>query len=249
LRMIARIESCLRGDSVALMACSVAAKFEDLTSSPVTLLSGALPVRLKGEINSTEGRMTAVQSTMLPLGTKAPDFELADPSGQIHSRDGIAEGSGALLVAFISNHCPYVKLIADRFAQVTDDLMARGCAVVAIGSNDVEAYPDDSPAEMAVEAQRRGYRFPYLHDPTQEVARAYRAACTPDFFVFDADLKLAYRGRFDSARPSNGEPVTGADLEAAVEAALEGRPPAEPQMPSMGCNIKWLTGQEPEWFA
>ncbi len=140
-----------------------------------------------------------------------------------------------------------MKLIADRFAEVGNGLLDRGVAVVAINSNDADAHPDDSPEAMAAEIELRGYRFPYLYDPTQEVALSYRAACTPDFFVFDAERRLAYRGRFDSARPSNGESVTGADLLAAVDAVLgEGAMP-DPQQPSMGCNIKWRPGNSPDW--
>lgn len=192
--------------------------------------------------------MVAVESTMLPLGTPAPGFSLEDPSGRAHDLDSICAGADALVVAFICNHCPYVKLIADRLAEVGNGLLERGVAVVAINSNDAEAHPDDSPEAMADEIELRGYRFPYLHDPTQEVAVAYRAACTPDFFVFDSDRRLAYRGRFDSARPGNGEAVTGADLLAAVDAVLGNGSMPDPQQPSMGCNIKWRPGREPEWF-
>ena len=191
--------------------------------------------------------MVAVESTMLPLGTPAPAFSLEDPSGLAHDLDSIASGAEAVVVAFICNHCPYVKLIADRFAEVGNGLLDRGVAVVAINSNDADAHPDDSPEAMAAEIELRGYRFPYLYDPTQAVALSYRAACTPDFFVFDAERRLAYRGRFDSARPNNGESVTGVDLLAAVDAVLgEGQMP-DPQQPSMGCNIKWRPGSSPDW--
>jgi peroxiredoxin len=193
--------------------------------------------------------MVAVQSTMLPLGTVAPGFELADGEGQLHSLESIAADSNALVVAFICNHCPYVKLIADRLAEVGNGLLDRGVAVVAINSNDADSHPDDSPEAMVRESAQRGYLFPYLFDADQSVAHAYRAACTPDFFLFDAEQKLAYRGRFDAARPGNGEPVTGEDLLAAVEDVLEGRGVTEGQTPSMGCNIKWRPGNEPDWFS
>ncbi|MEI7889047.1 MAG: thioredoxin family protein [Actinomycetes bacterium] len=193
--------------------------------------------------------MVATESTMLPIGTPAPDFSLPDASGAVHTLDSIATGADALVVAFICNHCPYVKLIADKFAEIGNDLVARSVAVVAINSNDYQAHPDDSPEAMATEAGLRGYAFPYLVDESQAVARAYRAACTPDFFVFDHNSQLAYRGRFDSARPGNGETVTGADLLAAVEEiAGRGTVPAQ-QHPSMGCNIKWKPGAAPSWFA
>jgi peroxiredoxin len=193
--------------------------------------------------------MVAVESTMLPLGTSAPDFSLPDPEGQVHTLDSIAGEAPALIVAFICNHCPYVKLLADKLAEVGNAFSDRGVAVVAINSNDADNYPDDSPEAMAAEVELRGYRFPYLFDDDQSVARAYRAACTPDFFVFDGDRKLAYRGRFDTARPNNGEEVTGSDLTAAVEHVLAGNGPVAQQTPSMGCNIKWKPGNEPDWFA
>ena len=193
--------------------------------------------------------MTAVESTMLALGTAAPSFQLPDTSGEIRSLESIAEGADAVVVAFICNHCPYVKLIADRFASLADELIAKRVAVVAINSNDADSYPDDAPEAMAEEAELRGYRFPYLYDESQQVALSYRAACTPDFYVFDRDLRLTYRGRFDAARPGNGEAVTGADLREAVEAALAGQPPIATQLPSIGCNIKWRPGVSPEWFS
>jgi peroxiredoxin len=191
--------------------------------------------------------MVAVTSTMLPLGTPAPDFKLPDPAGEVHALDDFV-GAPALVVAFICNHCPYVKHIREKLADVTGAMLDRGVAVVGINSNDPDAYPDDAPAAMAAEAKRYGYRFPYLVDADQEVAKAYRAACTPDFYVFDADRRLAYRGQFDDSRPSNGKPVTGDDLLAAVEAVLAAKPVPEDQHPSMGCNIKWKPGNAPEWF-
>ncbi len=191
--------------------------------------------------------MVATASTMLPLGTEAPDFALADPSGARYRRDDFT-GAPALVVAFICNHCPYVKHIRKEWAAVAAELQGRGVGVVAINSNDSDAYPDDSPAAMAAEIEAMGYTFPYLVDESQEVAKAYHAACTPDFYVFDADRKLAYRGEFDDSRPSNGNPVTGAALCAAVDAVLAGRPVPEPQQPSLGCNIKWRPGNAPDYF-
>lgn len=191
--------------------------------------------------------MVATQSTMLPLGTEAPDFELADPSGTVYARDDFADAP-VLVVAFVCNHCPYVKHIRERWAEVAAQLQARGVAVVAINSNDPDAYPDDSPAAMTEEARRFGYTFPYLVDETQGVAKAYRAACTPDFYVFDRDRRLAYRGQFDDSRPRDENPVTGADLVAAADAVLAGRDVPQPHHPSMGCNIKWRPGNEPDYF-
>lgn len=188
----------------------------------------------------------AVPSSMLPLGTLAPPFTLPDSSGAPHS---IAEASAApaLVVCFICNHCPYVKHIADQLATVTGDFIDRGIEVVGINSNDVEAYPDDRPEQMAIEAIQRGYRFPYLYDESQAVARAYQAACTPDFYLFDGQRRLVYRGQFDSSRPSSDQPVTGAHLVAAVEAVVAGEPPLADQVPSLGCSIKWRSGNEPPW--
>jgi peroxiredoxin len=188
----------------------------------------------------------AVPSTMLPLGTPAPDFTLPDTTGASVSLDRAA-GAPALVVCFLCNHCPYVKHIADRLAVVTADLIDRGVAVFGISSNDVAAYPEDGPAEMAVEAAERGYRFPYLYDESQATALAYRAACTPDLYVFDGRRQLVYRGQFDSSRPSSDLPVTGAHLTAAVEAVLAGEPPLADQVPSLGCSIKWRPGNEPAW--
>lgn len=186
---------------------------------------------------------------MLPLATPAPDFSLPDSGGTVHTLDSVAGSAPALVVAFICNHCPYVKLLADKLAEVGNGFLDRGVAVVAINSNDADNYPDDSPEAMVEEIALRGYRFPYLYDEDQSVAHAYRAACTPDFFVFDSHRKLAYRGRFDTARPGNGAEVTGADLSAAVERVLAGDGPTAEQTPSMGCNIKWKPGNEPDWFA
>ncbi len=192
--------------------------------------------------------MVLVPSTMLPLGTPAPGFSLPEPrTGRTVSLSDL-DGAPALLVAFLCNHCPYVKHIADRFAAVAAEFEADGAAVVAINSNDAATHPDDSPEAMKREAERRGYAFPYLFDETQEAAKAYRAACTPDFFLFDADLRLAYRGRFDASRPSSDVAVTGSDLRAAMRAVLAGEAPSSEQLPSIGCNVKWRAGNEPEWW-
>ena len=193
--------------------------------------------------------MTRTPSTMLGLGTPAPDFRLPDTTAggkEVALSD--FEAAPALLVAFICNHCPFVQHVAGELAALSRDLPAHGVAMVAISSNDVGAYPADSPEAMATEAARQGWAFPYLYDETQEVARAYRAACTPDFFLFDGNRKLVYRGQLDASRPGNGLPVTGADLRAAVAAVLAGRPVDEDQRPSLGCNIKWKPGNEPDWF-
>ncbi len=191
--------------------------------------------------------MVKTASTMLELGTPAPHFALPDTSGKIVSLDDFADAP-ALLVIFLCNHCPYVKHVADGLAQLVREYQERGVAVVGINANDVANYPDDSPENMAAEAGRRGYTFPYLFDETQEVAKAYRAACTPDFYVFDGQRRLAYRGQMDDSRPENGLPVTGADLRAALDAVLAGRPVPEPHRPSLGCNIKWKADNEPDYF-
>ena len=192
--------------------------------------------------------MTATPSTMLPLGTPAPDFRLPDFDDRVHaladSRD-----APALLVAFVCNHCPFVRHLRQGFAAFAREYASRGLAIVAINSNDLEAYPQDGPDAMRREAEEFGYRFPYLIDESQSVARAYRAACTPDFFLFDAARRLVYRGQFDDSRPGNGRPVTGADLRAAVEATLAGGRPSPEQFPSLGCNIKWRKGAEPDYAA
>jgi peroxiredoxin len=191
-------------------------------------------------------KMVETQSTMLALRTKAPHFRLPDPQGKYISSDDF-KSVPALLVVFMCNHCPYVKHIQSRFAELAKEYQARGVAVVGISSNDVESYPDDSPEKMAEEIQRVGYTFPYLYDESQEVAKAYHAACTPDFFLFDKDRRLAYRGQFDDSRPRNGRPVTGVDLRAALDAVLAGRPVPSDQRPSAGCNIKWKAGNEPQF--
>jgi peroxiredoxin len=185
---------------------------------------------------------------MLSLGTKAPKFSLRNAvDGKQVSLDDLAQAP-ALLVVFMCNHCPYVKHVAAGLAKLAKDYQAKGVAVVGISSNDVAAHPDDSPEKMKQEAAARGYTFPYLHDETQEVAKAYRAACTPDFYVFDRQRKLAYRGQMDSSRPNSGVPVTGEDLRAALDLVLAGKPVPADQRPSIGCNIKWRAGNEPEYF-
>jgi peroxiredoxin len=185
---------------------------------------------------------------MLPLGTKAPNFSLVNVDGRTISIKDFA-GAPALVVMFICNHCPFVKHLADALAVFAADYMAKGVAVVGINSNDVASHPADSPEQMVREAEERGYRFPYLYDETQEVAKSYRAACTPDFFLFDRDRRLVYRGQFDDSRPDNGKPITGADLRAAVDAVLAGKTPNDQQRPSIGCNIKWKAGNAPDYFA
>jgi thiol-disulfide isomerase/thioredoxin len=190
-----------------------------------------------------------VASTMLPLGTEAPDFSLPEPAtGRIVSRDDFA-GAKALLVVVLSNHCPFVKHIADGLATFARQYQERGVAIVAINANDVAKYPDDAPERMVEEVTGRGYPFPYLFDESQAVVKAYRAACTPDFFLFDGERRLVYRGQFDASRPSLDTPVTGEDLRDACDAVLEGRAPSEEQVPSVGCNIKWKPGNAPSWFA
>lgn len=191
--------------------------------------------------------MALTPSTMLPLGTTAPDFKLPDTNGKIVSRDDF-KGAPALLVLFICNHCPYVKHIRAELAQLGRDYQAKGVGVVAINSNDAKNYPDDSPEKMKQEVKAAGYTFPYLYDETQSVAKAYRAACTPDIFLFDKNLNLVYRGQLDKSRPGNDIPVTGEDLRDALDAVLAGQPVSENQIASIGCNIKWKPGNQPEYF-
>jgi peroxiredoxin len=192
--------------------------------------------------------MAETPSTMLPLGTSAPDFNLPDPSSGKSVSLADFKDAPALVVAFLCNHCPYVKHIQKQFAALAKEFQARGVAVVGISSNDVENYPDDSPAKMAAESKQAGYTFPYLYDETQQVAKAYRAACTPDLYLFDRGRRLVYRGQFDDSRPGNGRPVSGADLRAALEAVLGGGAVSASQKPSMGCNIKWKRQNAPEYF-
>jgi peroxiredoxin len=189
----------------------------------------------------------AVPSTMLALGTKAPDFELPDVvTGRIVSvRDFDAKRT--LLVMFICRHCPYVRHVRGELARLGRDFADSELAIVGISSNDPDEYPEDAPESLAAEAREAGYAFPYLFDETQEVAKAYTAACTPDFFLFDADRALVYRGQLDDSRPSNGLPVTGEDLRAAIDAVLSDRPVTQDQRASIGCGIKWRAGNEPAY--
>jgi peroxiredoxin len=189
--------------------------------------------------------MVMTQSRMLPLATSAPGFSLPDAAGKLHALEDFADAR-ALLVAFICNHCPYVKHIVDGLAQFARDYKPLGVAVVAINSNDPSRNTEDSPANMAKLAAQKDFNFPYLYDASQAVARAYQAVCTPDLFLFDHARHLVYRGQFDASRPGNKQPVTGADLRAAADAALAGRATKE-QIPSVGCNIKWKSGHEPDW--
>jgi peroxiredoxin len=191
--------------------------------------------------------MAKTPSTMLPLGTQAPPFRLPDTDGNPVSLDDF-RSAPAVLVMFICNHCPFVKHIAPSLADLGRRYQDRGLAIIAINSNDIKSYPEDAPPKMAQEKRARGYLFPYLLDEDQEVAKAYRAACTPDFYLFDRGRKLVYRGQYDESRPENGRPVTGADLAAAIDAVLAGKPVPSDQKPSIGCNIKWRRGNEPEYF-
>ncbi len=193
------------------------------------------------------GAMSRTPSTMLPLGTCAPDFALPDTAGRTVRRSDLA--GQPLLVAFICNHCPFVLHLRAGLVDLAGRLAARGLATVAINSNDFIAYPADAPEHMAAEAQAAGFTFPYLLDASQEVAIGFQAACTPDFFLFDAGHRLAYRGQFDDSRPHNGLPVSGADLQRAAEAILAGAAPPSAQRPSLGCNIKWRAGGAPPWAA
>ncbi len=191
--------------------------------------------------------MTATASTMLPLGTRAPDFQLPDTNGNIVSLSDF-EAVPALLVIFMCNHCPFVKHVLDGMIELIKEYQDKGVAVVGINSNDVENFAEDAPEMMAEIATQKGFSFPYLYDEIQQVARAYHAACTPDFFLFDKDRKLFYRGQMDDSRPGNGIAVTGADLRTALDALLQNKQPPSGQKPSMGCNIKWKSGNEPDYF-
>jgi peroxiredoxin len=198
-------------------------------------------------MNGTEAFMAATPSTMLELGTPAPGFDLPDGTGKRVSLDSFS-GAKALLVVFMCNHCPYVKHIISGFVELSKEYMAKGVGIVAINSNDVDAFPEDAPENMAEWAKELFFPFPFLYDETQEVAKAYRAACTPDFFLFGKHRLLLYRGQMDDSRPGNGKPVNGKDLRGALDAVLEGKPVSRDQKPSIGCNIKWIGGNEPPWF-
>ena len=191
--------------------------------------------------------MVKTASTMLPLGTKAPDFSLPNIDGSTVSLADFA-GEKALVVIFMCNHCPFVIHIREQLVEFAKEYQEKGAAIVAISSNDVVEYPQDSLEKMAEDAKEFGYSFPYLLDESQAVAQAYKAACTPDFYVFDADQALVYRGQLDDSRPNSDIPVTGKDLRTAVDAALAGDAPLLEQKPSLGCNIKWKAGNEPVYF-
>ena len=192
--------------------------------------------------------MASVNSTMLALGTKAPDFSLQDTrTGKMVTLRDYQSHRG-LLVIFICNHCPYVKLIKEELVRYAEDYITKGVAVVAISSNDAEGYPQDGPEKMKADAENYGYPFPYLYDDTQEIAKSYKAACTPDLFLFDEHHELYYRGQFDRSRPKNDIDPNGEDLRTATDHLLDGKPSPEKQIPSIGCNIKWKKGNEPSYF-
>jgi peroxiredoxin len=192
--------------------------------------------------------MVKTPSTMLSLGTQAPDFRLPDvlSGGKVSLEDFNDEK--ALLVMFICRHCPYVKHVEQELARIGQDYEGRGVGIVAIGSNDADNYPEDAPEGLKEQAELVGFNFPYLFDEDQSVAKAYTAACTPDFFLFDEARSLVYRGQLDGSRPGNEIPVTGEDLRSAIDAVLVGEAVSETQIPSVGCNIKWKAGNEPEYF-
>jgi thiol-disulfide isomerase/thioredoxin len=191
--------------------------------------------------------MALTPSTMLPLGTVATDFELPDTNGKLVALSDF-KSAPALLVIFMCNHCPYVIHLRAGLAQLARDYAPKNVAIVGINSNDAKNYPDDSPAKMKDEVKNAGYIFPYIYDESQTIAKNYHAACTPDFFLFDRGRRFVYRGQFDASRPGNGIPVTGKDLRAALDAVLTGKPTSEFQAPSIGCNIKWKSGNEPDYF-
>lgn len=187
--------------------------------------------------------MARTESNMIPLGNQAPAFSLPDTvSGNMLSLDEL-KSEQATVIMFICNHCPFVKHVQEQLVQLAQDYQPKGVSFIAINANDAEAYPDDSPENMKEVAKEAGYPFPYLFDESQEVARAYQAACTPDFYVFDGELKLAYRGQLDDSRPQNGIPVTGESLRAALDQLLQGKSVPAEQKPSIGCNIKWKPAQ------
>ncbi len=192
--------------------------------------------------------MVRTESTMLPLGTTAPTFNLEDvTSGTTVTLTNFIDKKG-LLVMFICQHCPFVKHVEDELGKIGQDYVPKGIGVVAISTNSIETHPQDSPENMREQATRASFNFPYAFDATQEVAKSYTAACTPDFFLFDSDLKLAYRGQLDDARPGNDKPVNGKDLRAALDQLVAGQSVPEAQKPSIGCNIKWAPGNEPAYF-
>ena len=192
--------------------------------------------------------MSLTPSTMLTLGTRAPDFVLPDVCTDRTVSLNDFEGKDALLVIFMCAHCPYVKLVEAEFAAIGRDYQTKGLGMVGISANDATNYPDDAPERLKEQAERLGFAFPYLYDESQQTAHAYQAACTPDLYLFDKDLKLVYRGQLDDARPGNGKPVTGKTLRAAIDSILDGRPITNDQLPATGCNIKWKPGNTPEYF-
>lgn len=192
--------------------------------------------------------MSLTPSTMLELGTRAPDFSLPDVcTGKTVSLDSLSDGN-ALLVVFMCAHCPFVKLVEEELATIGKDYQDKALRMVGISANDAENYPDDSPEKLKEQADRLGFTFPYLYDEDQSAAKAYRAACTPDLYLFNADLRLAYRGQLDDARPGNDQPVTGKNLRNAIDSVLAGEQVTESQLPATGCNIKWKPGNEPDYF-
>jgi len=193
--------------------------------------------------------MALTQSTMLALGTKAPDFRLPDVVSGKTVSPATFEGKRVLLVMFICRHCPYVVHVREELARLGRDYAAKDVGIIAISANDAAAYPDDAPEQLKAMAQELGFAFPFCYDDTQQTAIAYTAACTPDFFLFDQERRLVYRGQLDDSRPGNGKPLTGRDLRAALEAALAGTPVSQDQRPSIGCNIKWKPGNEPDYYA
>jgi len=192
--------------------------------------------------------MALTPSTMLPLGTKAPEFELLDVSSEETISLHKFSSHKGLLVIFLCCHCPFVKHVEREIARIAQDYQKQNIGIIAISVNDIEKYPDDSPAKLQEMAQRLGLDFTICYDESQNIAKAYRAACTPDFFLFDQERKLVYRGQLDDSRPSNNKPVTGADLRAAIEAVLVDQAVTSEQIPSVGCNIKWKPGNEPNYF-
>lgn len=193
--------------------------------------------------------MAEVPSTFqLQAGQKAPPFELPDGSGTIHSLSDLIAGKRGILVAFVCNHCPFVVHLAGKLGSFATEIADSGIATVAISANDVANYPADSPGKMVEFARENGWNFPYLYDESQDVAKAYAAACTPDFYLFDSQLRLTYAGQFDDSRPGRGGEATGEDLRKAVSDVLEGHPTPEPWYPSTGCNIKWKPGEAPDYF-
>ena len=192
--------------------------------------------------------MAAVESTMVKLGSKAPQFKLPIVTGGFVDLASYTRYSKGTVIAFVCNHCPYVKLINEQLVEIANKYLQQGISFLAISSNDVEKYPDDSPEKMVEVAREESYPFPYLYDETQEVAKSYKAACTPDLYLYDENLELVYRGQFDDSRPGNGKATTGKDLQAAIDGLLAGKVPIKQQIPSIGCNIKWKPGNEPDYF-